>query len=181
MTTKQIAEYLGKPEKTVRTWAASAAAKSAIATAKLAVGSPTKPADWDLEETCQIIAEGMGEDVADVYRTNAVNAELASRPVKSTRLPNGTQLRELRLMAAAGKLDKADLRRLLGLEAVRSPIAPLLPEPVASDEMADAAFASIRASLGARGARQVAGAVGRIVGEAVARKESDRKQGKLGL
>lgn len=37
MTTKQIAEAVGKPEKTVRTWAAKVAAKSAEATAKMAV------------------------------------------------------------------------------------------------------------------------------------------------
>jgi len=73
MTTKQIAEAVGKPEKTVRTWASKAAAKSAEAAAKLAEAqrSGGKPADWDLDETCAIIETGMGKNAASLFRENA--------------------------------------------------------------------------------------------------------------
>lgn len=71
MTTKEIAFAVGKPEKTVRTWANKASAKTAVAAAKLAEGTPSKPADWDLEETISIIEIGMGKNAADLFRMNA--------------------------------------------------------------------------------------------------------------
>jgi len=71
MTTKEIAEAVGKSEKTVRTWTAKVAAKSATIAAKLAVSSPMKPADYDLDETVAIIAHGMGKNAADLYRMSA--------------------------------------------------------------------------------------------------------------
>jgi hypothetical protein len=71
MTTRQIAESLGKPEKTVRTWASKAAAKSAAMTAKLAASSSAHPADYDLDETLSIIETGMGKNAAAVWRENA--------------------------------------------------------------------------------------------------------------
>jgi hypothetical protein len=73
MTTKQIAEAVGKPEKTVRTWASKAAAKSAEAAAKLAEAqrSGGKPADWDIDETCAIIETGLGKNAASLFRENA--------------------------------------------------------------------------------------------------------------
>jgi hypothetical protein len=73
MTTKDIAEAVGKAEKTVRTWAAKAAAKSAEAGAKLAEAQKSggRPADWTLEETCDIIETGMGKNAANLYRMSA--------------------------------------------------------------------------------------------------------------
>lgn len=72
MTTKQIAESLGKPVRTVQDWVKSLSAKSALISAKSESSSPAYPADYDLNETCQIIEEGMGPDVANTFRTNAV-------------------------------------------------------------------------------------------------------------
>jgi hypothetical protein len=75
MTTKEIAEAVGKPEKTVRTWAAKAAAKSAEAGAKLAEAqrSGGKAAEWSLEESCAIIEIGLGKNAASLFRENARN------------------------------------------------------------------------------------------------------------
>jgi len=73
MTNKQIADAVGKAEKTVRTWASKTAAKSAVASAKLAEAQRGggKPADWTLEETCAIIETGMGRNAADLFRMSA--------------------------------------------------------------------------------------------------------------
>ncbi len=73
MTTKEIAEAVGRPEKTVRTWASKASAKSAVAQAKLAEAQSSggKPADWDIEEACAIIEIGLGKNAASLFRENA--------------------------------------------------------------------------------------------------------------
>lgn len=71
MTTREIAKAVGRPEKTVRTWAFKAAAKSAEAAAKSAEATPSRPADWNLEETITIIEVGMGKNAAAIYRQNA--------------------------------------------------------------------------------------------------------------
>jgi hypothetical protein len=119
MTTKQIAEYLGKPERTVRDWVKALSAKSAEVLAKIAEARATsKPADYDLAETCQIIEEGMGKDVADVYRTNAVNAEMAKAPTRPVEppssLPDWRRLKELRLLAEGGYIDARQVQLLIG-------------------------------------------------------------------
>lgn len=80
MTTKQIADAIGKPEKTVRTWAFKAAAKSAEAAAKSAEATPNYPADWDLDETCAIIEIGLGKNAASLYRENARHAPATPAP-----------------------------------------------------------------------------------------------------
>lgn len=71
MTTKQIAEAVGKPERTVRDWIKRLAAKSAVIAAKSATSSPMSPADYGLDETCAIIEQGMGKNAASLYRENA--------------------------------------------------------------------------------------------------------------
>jgi hypothetical protein len=97
MTTKQIAEATGKAGKTVRTWISILAADSATIAAKLAASSPMKPAEYDMRETCQIIEEGMGKAAADVYRTNAANAEVTkvTRNATNGKLPAGVQIRAM--------------------------------------------------------------------------------------
>jgi hypothetical protein len=57
MTTKQIAEAVGKPERTVKGWATKAGAK-------LASAGHGKAADWDLDEACLIIEFGLGKNAA---------------------------------------------------------------------------------------------------------------------
>ena len=86
MTTKQLAETLGKPEKTVRTWAAKASAKTAEASAKLAEAqrSGGTPADWTLDETLDIIEQGMGKNAADIFRMNAIQSAQRERGTELT-------------------------------------------------------------------------------------------------
>lgn len=75
MTTKQIAESVNRPEKTVRTWASKASAKMAAMTAKMAKATSTHPADWDLDEACLIIEIGLGKNAAALYRESAKKTE----------------------------------------------------------------------------------------------------------
>lgn len=77
MTTKQLAEALGRPEKTVRTWAFKAAAKSAEAAAKSAEATPARPADWSLDEALAIVEVGLGKNAASLFRENATRIDLA--------------------------------------------------------------------------------------------------------
>jgi hypothetical protein len=126
MTTKQIAEYTGKPEQTVRNWVRDLASKSDVIKSKLDASSSRYPADYNLAETCQIIAEGMGEDVAAVYRTNAVNAEMAKNS-SSGKLPAGIQLKELRLIYGPEEAGRR-LDAIMGY--TRSPLG--LPAPMAN-------------------------------------------------
>jgi predicted transcriptional regulator len=71
MTTRQIAEAVGKPEQTVRNWVRRLASKMDAVKAKLDVSSPSKPADYDLNETCLIIETGLGKNAASLFRENA--------------------------------------------------------------------------------------------------------------
>ena len=126
MTTKQIAEYVGKPEKTVRTWASKASAKTAASTAKLAASSPAKPADWDLEETIAIIETGLGANAAAMYRANA---ERSSAPVQAVAGSSLTQ-RDLELVATLVTSIMTKLESRVGsVEAKLEERAALLPAP----------------------------------------------------
>ncbi len=71
MTTKGIAQAVGKEERTVRNWVKKLAEKSSVVAEKLSVSSPMKPADYDLDETVAIIEEGLGRNAAALYRENA--------------------------------------------------------------------------------------------------------------
>jgi len=80
MTTKEIAEATGKPERTVQRWAKTTGVKMASIGVKLAsVQRSGKPADYDLEETCEIIEHGMGKNAASLFRENAKKAAPADR------------------------------------------------------------------------------------------------------
>lgn len=74
MTTKQIAEAVGKEERTVRNWVKRLAEKMAAVAEKSSASSPMKPADYDLDETCAIIEAGLGKNAASLYRENARRA-----------------------------------------------------------------------------------------------------------
>jgi len=69
MTTKEISTLIGKDERSVRRWVAILADKMTVVKDKMTVSSPMKPADWDVEETLAIIKQGLGQDVANAYRT----------------------------------------------------------------------------------------------------------------
>lgn len=71
MTTKHIADATGKTERTVRNWVTKAAKVSSVIEEKSSVSSPMNPADYNLDETCTIIANGLGANAASIYRMNA--------------------------------------------------------------------------------------------------------------
>jgi transposase len=73
MTTKQIADAVGKEERTVQRWVKALGDKMSSINDKMSSSSPVNPADYDLEETLAIIEQGMGKNAADVYRLNAAS------------------------------------------------------------------------------------------------------------
>lgn len=72
MTTKEIAEAVGKTERCVQGWAKKTGEKIASIGEKIASVQKTgSPADYDLSETCFIIETGMGKNAANLYRMSA--------------------------------------------------------------------------------------------------------------
>jgi hypothetical protein len=82
MTTKQIAEAVGKKERVVQGWAKRLSAKDAGVSAKIAGALSSKiAADYDLDQTIAIIETGMGKNAAFVYRQNAaISGAVAPAP-----------------------------------------------------------------------------------------------------
>jgi len=74
MTTKEIAEAVGRPERTVQNWVKALSAKMEQVRAKMEQAAYCKhPADYSLDETCTIIEQGMGKNAASLFRENAKN------------------------------------------------------------------------------------------------------------
>lgn len=71
MTSKAIAEAVGKTERSVRNWVVKTAEKSSVVAEKYSASSPIHPADYDIEETCLIIETGLGKNAADLFRMSA--------------------------------------------------------------------------------------------------------------
>lgn len=181
MTTKQIAEAVGQTDRSVRNWIAALAEKSSVIAEKLAASSSRYPADYTLDESCQIIEQGLGQAAADVYRTNAAMAESRRRETKVTHV-TGALAREARLAVQAKILTADDFRRLLGLlPPVAAPAALPEPEEVASSDFGNYAFREIEKTLGLKAAKQIYGATNRITRDVMAKVEAERKQGHLEL
>lgn len=94
MTTKEIAAAVGKDERTARRWVESVSVKMSAIADKMSASSSTHPAQFTLAEACSIIEQGMGADVAAVFRTNAANAALQDKPRYSA-----AYIREVRINA----------------------------------------------------------------------------------
>jgi hypothetical protein len=94
MTTKEIAESVGKDYSTVSRWIEKVSCNMQEVYCKVQEAKRTsKPADYEPREVAAIIAQGMGDDVAGIYRENMTNAEMAKQPtVKASRLPSGAQI-----------------------------------------------------------------------------------------
>jgi hypothetical protein len=74
MTTKEIAEAVGRPERTVQNWVKALSAKMEQVSAKMEQARKTSvAADYDIGETCAIIEQGMGKNAASLFRENAKN------------------------------------------------------------------------------------------------------------
>lgn len=71
MTTKEIAQAVGKDETAVRRWARKLAGDSPVIAGKIADSTSAHPADYSLEETCMIIESGLGKNAADLFRMSA--------------------------------------------------------------------------------------------------------------
>lgn len=156
MTTKQIAEAVGQTDRSVRNWVRALAEKSSAIAEKLAASSPAKPADYTLAESCHIIEEGLGKAAADVYRTNAVNAELANKASlpKSPKLPNGIQMTALCRLYERKAISAGQVQVLLGVASRVPEAIPSIPESVASPEVAEAEFSRLHQFFDDKSARQ---------------------------
>lgn len=71
MTTKEIAEAVGKDISTVQRWVKKMNGKMQSIDGKMQSSTSTNPADFTYEETLAIIEHGMGKNAAGVYRMNA--------------------------------------------------------------------------------------------------------------
>ena len=122
MTTKQIAQAVGKDERTVARWVSVVSDKMSEVSDKVSKAKATsKPADYTLAEACQIIEQGMGLEVAATFRTNAAIAESLSRQAAQPvpRL-SGALVRELRLSYPQSEL-VARLDYLIGYKSDGNP------------------------------------------------------------
>jgi transposase len=130
MTTKQIAESVGKDPATVARWIQSVSCKVQEVSCKVQEARATsKPADYTIAEVCQIIEEGLGKAAADVYRTNATHAEM-QKPQKTKY--SAAYIREVRL-----SLGKEAAARLLTGEPAHVPATRPLALPAPSFEWPD--------------------------------------------
>ena len=78
MTTKEIAEAVGKDERTVQRWAKKAGVKMPSAGVKLASAGHGISADFSLDEACYIIEIGLGKNAASLFRENAIRQATSS-------------------------------------------------------------------------------------------------------
>ena len=75
MNTKQIAQAVGKDDRTVRRWVTKTAAKMPTMADKMSAESfRTTGADWNIDEAVAIIKTGLGENAASLFRENAKRA-----------------------------------------------------------------------------------------------------------
>ena len=77
MTIKEIAASVGKDESTVRRWISKLTGKMPAINDKVSASSPMYPADYDLEETIEIIRVGLGANAAEMFRFNAEHGNTA--------------------------------------------------------------------------------------------------------
>lgn len=189
MTARDIAVAVGKDYATVSRWVQATSRKMQEVSRKLQEAKATsKPADYTLDEACQIIETGMGPAAAGVYRANAAEAKPATPKL---RLPSGAQLEALRHIYPAADLCKR-LDYLLGY-----PLAPIEGKLYAPAETAETPENPIDRALVATGlkhmgaaarltpadwdaARRTAIAAGqRVLDNAAARIAAESKQGRL--
>lgn len=185
MTARDIAAATGKTERAVQMWAKKTGESiSSIGEKISSVQKTGKPADYTLDEACQIIETGMGPAAAGVYRANAE----AKPATPKLRLPSGAQLNALRHIYPAADLCKR-LDYLLGY-----PLAPIEgklynPRETPENPIDRALVAAGLKHMGAAArltpadwdaARRTAIAAGqRVLDNAAARIAAESKQGRL--
>jgi len=185
MTARDIAAATGKTERAVQMWAKKTGESiSSIGEKISSVQKTGKPADYTLDEACQIIETGMGPAAAGVYRANAE----AKPATPKLRLPSGAQLNALRHIYPAADLCKR-LDYLLGY-----PLAPIEGKVYNPAETHENPIDRAPASTGPKhmgaaarltpadwdAARRTAIAAGqRVLDNAAARIAAESKQGRL--
>lgn len=124
MTVKEIAEAVGKDERSVQRWTKKAGDKMSSISGKMTLSSPMNPADYDREETCAIIEAGMGKNAADIYRTN-VEGGFVSGTLEQTddRLDRAFKAAVVQLTNMVNTLDKR-MEAVESEHANRKAIAP---------------------------------------------------------
>jgi hypothetical protein len=71
MTVREIAEAIGKTERSVRNWANKAGEKISSVAEKISSAGHGKAASFNQEETLAIIETGLGKNAAGIFRANA--------------------------------------------------------------------------------------------------------------
>jgi hypothetical protein len=74
-TYKEIAQAVGKTERSVQMWAKKVGEKISSVGEKSSSAGHGKPADYTMEETLAIIEAGMGKNAAGIFRANAEKSE----------------------------------------------------------------------------------------------------------
>jgi hypothetical protein len=71
MNTREIASAVNKDDRSVRRWINKASDKMSVIKDKMSASNSTNPADYNLEETCFIIEQGLGKNASELFRSNA--------------------------------------------------------------------------------------------------------------
>lgn len=138
MNTKQIAAVANVDERTVRRWAQVASGNLPAIADKMSAASSAHPADYDLAETIAIIQAGGNATLAALLADNATG-QVRSAPRVLGPLPNGAQLRELRILFEKKALTSAQVAAALGVSgAVAAPgrALALQQEPASAETVA---------------------------------------------
>jgi hypothetical protein len=73
MNTREIASAVNKDDRTVARWIMKASDKMSQVKDKVSEAKRTqKPADYNLEETCFIIEQGLGKNASNLFRSSAI-------------------------------------------------------------------------------------------------------------
>ena len=137
MTIKQIAETCGVDIKTVRRWVGKMStldgqnvqAETAVKKKMREAGRAGKPTYLTLEETLAIVRAGGRHTLASLL---AENAKAQSGEDRIDRLPNGTQLHELRMTYGCGEAARR-IDYIIGYSRQQAPASPEYAEKVFSN------------------------------------------------
>lgn len=126
MTTKEIAEAVGKTERSVQGWAKKAGEKIASVGEKIASAGHGKPADYNIDETCAIIEQGMGKNAASLFRENARRSTTTVVPAAGSTLT----ARDMEVIGGIVAAVMANLnQRMTVIESAIDQRKALLPAP----------------------------------------------------
>jgi len=126
MTTKEIAEAVGKKERTIHYWLESLSAINADISAKIAEARATsKPADYTLDETVLIIEVGMGRNAADLFRMSAMQKEVSwPKPAEDFATTLQILARTLERLACISESQENRLQKIEGKIEQRQALLP---------------------------------------------------------